>query len=136
MDTILSRTVGLAFRAATLLLALGVYAGPAAADQARAADAAIIKNSPQVPDSNPKEVTLTKLDGGLVDVNQEEIAVPPGEHELEVLCVIRQQAGMGQAAQRSKTRLTLKAEPRHTYQLNGKLEGKDKCVAHAVDAHQ
>lgn len=97
---------------------------------ATAADNAVIKN--KVMDEQRKEIataaTLKKINGLEIEDDQTQTEVSPGEHTLEIECIVRTFVGMGTVDMGKMKQFTMNFDAGRTYQLGGKLEPDGECT--------
>ena len=100
------------------------------ASSAMAAENAVIKN--KVMDEARKEIataaTLKKINGLEIEDLQTQTEVSPGEHTLQIECVVRTFVGMGTVDLGKMKQFTMNFDPGRTYQLGGKLAPDGECT--------
>jgi hypothetical protein len=97
---------------------------------AMAAENAIIKNKAM--DEARKEIataaTLKKINGLEIEDLQTQTEVSPGEHTLEIDCVVRTFVGMGTVDLGKMKQFTLPLDAGRTYQLGAKMSPDGECT--------
>ena len=109
-----------------LFLALVILA----ANTSNAAENAIVKN--KIISDQRKEVAtaaaLKKINGLEIEELQNQTEVSPGEHTLEIECVVRTFVGMGTADLGKMKQFTLSLDAGRTYQLGAKISPDGECT--------
>ena len=97
---------------------------------ATAAENATIKNKAM--DEARKEVataaTLKKINGLEIEELQSQTEVSPGEHTLEIECIVRTFVGMGTVDLGKMKQFTMAMDAGRTYQLGGKISPDGECT--------
>lgn len=111
-------------------VAIGVFAIGLSATIAIGADNAIIKNKVMVEQRQEIDtaVTLKKINGLVIEDYQDQTEVSPGEHNLEIECVVRTFVGMGTVDLGKMKQFTLPLDTGRTYQLGAKLAPDGECT--------
>ena len=109
-----------------LFLALVILA----ANTSNAAENAIVKN--KIISDQRKEVAtaaaLKKINGLEIEELQNQTEVSPGEHTLEIECVVRTFVGMGTVDLGKMKQFTLSLDAGRTYQLGAKISPDGECT--------
>ena len=97
---------------------------------ATAAENAIIKDKAM--DEERKEIataaTLKKINGLEIEELQTQTEVSPGEHTLQIECVVRTFVGMGTVDLGKMKQFTMKFDARRTYQLGATVSPDGECT--------
>lgn len=100
------------------------------ATTARGADNAIIKN--KIMGEQRQEidtaVTLKKINDLAIDDLQDQTEVSPGEHTLEIECIVRTFVGMGTVDLGKMKQFTIAINAGRTYQLGAKFSPEGECT--------
>jgi hypothetical protein len=117
-----------ALGAAALLLHAAVSAEQrAGAADPTDADSAVIENFPRPHLLMEKEVNVIKVDGAAADDEAAQTVLAPGDHELEVLCTIRQKVGMGHLVQQNSAKLRVRLQGGKTYRVDARVDKDGNC---------
>ena len=97
---------------------------------ASAAENAIIKNKAM--DDERKEIataaTLKKINGLEIEDDQARTEVSPGEHTLQIECVVRTFVGMGTVDLGKMKQFTMNFDAGRTYQLGATVSPDGECT--------
>ena len=111
-------------------VAIGVMVFGLTASIAFTADNAVIKN--KLLSAQRQEIdtaiTLRKINGLAIDDLQDQTEVSPGEHTLEIECIVRTFVGMGTVDLGKLKQFTLPLDAGRIYQLGAKLSPDGECT--------